>query len=347
MITIRELSVDLGEFVLRDVDLDIEDGEYFILLGPTGAGKTVLLEAIAGLHPVMNGSISIGGREITRLKPEHRGVSIVYQDQMLFPHLSVEKNIRFGLEAARYHGHEIKSRLDDIVNLLGIRHLLHRKPKTLSGGEKQKAALARALITRPSVLLLDEPLSALDPNSRERLQHDLAEMHHQLGTTMVHVTHDFEEARILGNRVAVVNEGRIAQVGTPQDILHHPSSAFLADFSLTRNIFTGNARQTEDGHVSVDIGGVEVAVNNGTAGPVQLAIRPEDIAISGKPFHSGESNIFEGTITHIVDRGLIYVTVTVPPDFVCLITRQVQDESGLEKGVKVWIAFKASAVHVF
>jgi ABC-type Fe3+/spermidine/putrescine transport system ATPase subunit len=347
MINIRDLSVDLGEFVLRDINLEINDGEYFILLGPTGAGKTVMLEAIAGLHPILKGAISVDGMEITRLKPEKRGVGIVYQDQMLFPHLSVEKNILFGLQAAKCPSQNMKSQMDDIVDLLDIAHLLHREPKTLSGGEKQKVALARALITRPAVLLLDEPLSALDPNNRERLQYELAEIHRRLEVTIIHVTHDFEEARALGDRVAVLNEGQIAQVGTPEDVLRHPTSAFLADFALTRNIFNGTARQTEDGYMSVDIGNIELAVDSKATGEVNLALRPEDILISKEPLRSTERNIFEGTITQILDRGIIYVTVTVPPDFVCLITRQAQDELDLRKGVRVWIAFKPSAIHVF
>lgn len=347
MISIRDLSVDLGEFVLKNINLEIRDGEYFILLGPTGAGKTVLLEAIAGLHPIVKGSILIDDKEITRLKPEKRGVGIVYQDQMLFPHLSVEKNIVFGLQATRYPKKKMKSQMDDIVDLLDIAHLLHRKPKTLSGGEKQKVALARALITRPVVLLLDEPLSALDPNTREKLQYELAEMHRRLKVTIIHVTHDFEEAQILGDQVAVLNEGQIAQIGTPEDVLRHPASAFLADFALTRNIFTGKASQIEEGYVSVDIGGIKLVVKSNLIGEVHLALRPEDIIISTEPLQSEEKNVFEGIITQVLDRGIIYATVTIPPDFVCLITRQAQEKLNLRKGARVWIAFKPSAIHVF
>jgi molybdopterin-binding protein len=348
MISLQDLNVDLGEFTLKDINLDVRAGEYFILLGPTGAGKTVLLEAIAGLHPVLKGTISVDGKEVTRVKPEKRGVGIVYQDQMLFPHLSVERNIAFGLKATKCPKQEVKPRIDDAVALLGIGHLLHREPKTLSGGEKQKVALARALVTRPTVLLLDEPLSALDPHTTERMQHELAELHRRLKITIIHVTHDFEEAEALGDRVAVLNDGRIAQVGRPKEVLRHPVSAFVAEFALTRNVFTGQARQAEDGHVRVDIGGIELTVAGNARGVVHVALRPEDILLSPEPLRSTARNSFEGTITQVMDRGaVLYVTVTVPPDFVCMVTRQAQEELNLRKGVRVWITFKASAMHVF
>jgi molybdopterin-binding protein len=348
MISLQDLNVDLGEFTLKDINLDVRAGEYFILLGPTGAGKTVLLEAIAGLHPVLKGTISVDGKEVTRVKPEKRGVGIVYQDQMLFPHLSVERNIAFGLKATKCPKQEVKPRIDDAVALLGIGHLLHREPKTLSGGEKQKVALARALVTRPTVLLLDEPLSALDPHTTERMQHELAELHRRLKITIIHVTHDFEEAEALGDRVAVLNDGRIAQVGRPKEVLRHPVSAFVAEFALTRNVFTGQARQAEDGHVRVDIGGIELTAAGNARGVVHVALRPEDILLSPEPLRSTARNSFEGTITQVMDRGaVLYVTVTVPPDFVCMVTRQAQEELNLRKGVRVWITFKASAMHVF
>jgi molybdopterin-binding protein len=343
MISIKNLKVDLGDFLLRDINLDINQGEYFIILGPTGAGKTVLLEAIAGLYPVLKGEVWIDGREITRFSPEERGIGIVYQDQALFPHLSVEKNIAFGLRMKKYPKQEIKAKIDDMAEVVGSSHLLKRSPVTLSGGEKQRVALARALITEPKVLLLDEPLSALDPETRERMQGELREMHRLVKVTVIHVTHDFEEAIALGHRVAVLNDGRIAQVGTPEEILRHPSSEFVARFALSRNIFSGRA---EDGFV--DIGDVKLRVITELKGEVRLSLRPEDILISTEPVESSARNSFQGTITNIADRGsVVYVTVSLPPDFVCLVTRQSFEELQLRKGVRVWITFKASAIHVF
>ena len=348
MIAIKDLKVDLGDFLLRDINLDIEQGEYFIVLGPTGAGKTVLLEAIAGLYPVVEGEIWTDGREVTGLNPEKRGVGIVYQDQILFPHLSVKENISFGLKAMKCPTRDIKPRVDSMAEVLGITHLLGRSPPTLSGGESQKVALARALVTEPSVLLLDEPLSALDPETKERMQRELAEIHRRLKVTIIHVTHDFEEAVALGHRVAVLNDGRIVQVGTPEDILRQPNSEFIARFALSRNIFAGEVSDAGDGDAFIDIGGIKLMGITELRGRVHLSLRPEDILISREPLQSTARNSLKGTVTNIADRGAVtYVTVSVPPDFICLITRQALKELDLRKGVKVWTTFKASAVHIF
>ncbi len=348
MIAIKKLKVNLGGFTLQDINLDIKPGEYFIILGPTGAGKTVLLEAIAGLYPVLEGEVWINGREVTKLNPEKKGIGIVYQDQALFPHLSVEGNIAFGLRLRKYPKQEIKAKIAAMAETVGIPHLLKRSPVTLSGGERQKVALARALVTEPKVLLLDEPLGALDPETRERMQRELREVHRRLKVTTIHVTHDFEEAVALGHRVAVLNDGSIAQVGTPEEFLRQPSSEFVARFALSRNIFTGRAEDGENGCALIDIGGVRLRAITESRGEVRLSLRPEDILISQEPLQSTARNCFQGMVTDIADRGsVVYVTVTLPPDFVCLITRQALDELELRKGVRAWITFKASAIHVF
>ena len=223
MIEVKNLCVDLGEFVLKDISLNISDGEYFIILGPTGSGKTVLLESIAGLYPIKRGEIWLRGKDVTRVEPEKRKISIVYQDHVLFPHLSVKDNIVFGLKMHKAKADELSNRLDWVTELLGISSLLHRLPDTLSGGEKQKVALGRAVITQPELLLVDEPLSALDPETRENVQQELRQLHKTLGITILHVTHDFEEAISLGERIAVVGEGHLMQVGTTEEIFRHPN----------------------------------------------------------------------------------------------------------------------------
>lgn len=362
MITVKNLKVNLGEFLLREINLDIKPGEYFIILGPTGAGKTVLLEAIAGLYPVLEGKIWIDGREITRLNPEKRGIGIVYQDQALFPHLSVEENVAFGLKLRKCPKDEIKAKVNAMAEIVGISHLVKRSPVTLSGGEKQKVALARALVTEPRVLLLDEPLSALDPETKERMQGELREVHRRVKVTIIHVTHDFEEAIALGHRVAVLNDGCIAQVGTPEEFLRRPSSEFVARFAMSRNIFSGRVVGIEDGCALIDIGGAKLMATTESRGEVRLSLRPEDILISLEPLRSTARNCFQGVVSNIADRGsVVYISVTLPPDFyptkstisresldfICLITRQALDELQLRKGAQVWITFKASAIHVF
>jgi molybdate transport system ATP-binding protein len=353
---VADLWIELGEFHLRQIGLDIAPGEYFVVLGPTGAGKTVLLETIAGLYRPERGRILADGEEITDVPPERRGIGFVYQDYVLFPHLSVEENVAFGLHMQRQESEVIRKRVTEISELLGIDHLLHRRPDTLSGGEKQRAALARALVVEPRLLLLDEPLSALDPETREGLQRELARLHRELGTTTLHVTHDFEEAIALGDRIAVLNEGQVVQVGPPEEIFRKPTSEFVARFVGVRNIFQGEIHRLEDGGKALDLDGLEIAVVTKLDGKVHGSIRPEDILLSREPLHSSARNAFRSRIVNIVDKGiLVYVTVRVlldadpgrSPEFTCVITRTSAEEMKLREEMDVHIVFKASAVHVF
>jgi molybdopterin-binding protein len=347
-VQVKDLWVDLKEFHLRQINLDILDGEYFVVLGPTGAGKTVLLETIAGLYQPRKGHIFLDGEDVTSIPPERRGIGFVYQDYVLFPHLSVRGNIAFGLKLRGLDRGTIEERLTAISQLLGIDHLLHRKPDTLSGGEQQRVALARALVVNPRLLLLDEPLSALDQETREVLQRELARLHRELGTTKIHVTHDFEEAVALGDRIAVMNKGRIVQMGSPEEIFRKPDSEFVARFVGVRNIFRGEIRPGEDGYKVLHLNGIEIAVVTDLAGQVHGSVRPEDIILSKERLRSSARNSFCGRVVDVVDRGtVVYVTVRVPPDFICAITRASLEEMELREGVEVYIALKASAVHVF
>ncbi|TEU18589.1 MAG: ATP-binding cassette domain-containing protein [Anaerolineales bacterium] len=347
-VQVKDLWVDLKEFHLRQINLDILDGEYFVVLGPTGAGKTVLLETIAGLYQPRRGHILLDGKDVTSMPPERRGIGFVYQDYVLFPHLNVRGNIAFGLKLRGLDRGTIEERLTAISQLLGIDHLLHRKPDTLSGGEQQRVALARALVVNPRLLLLDEPLSALDQETREVLQRELVRLHRELGTTKIHVTHDFEEAVTLGDRIAVMNKGRIVQMGSPEKIFRKPDSEFVARFVGVRNFFRGEIRPGEDGYKVLRLNEIEIAVVTDLAGQVHGSIRPEDIILSKERLRSSARNSFCGRVVDIVDRGaVVYVTVRVPPDFICAITRASLEEMELREGVEVYIALKASAVHVF
>jgi len=347
-VQVRDLWVDLKEFHLRQINLEIAAGEYFVILGPTGAGKTVFLETIAGLHQPHQGHILLNGADVTDVPPERRGIGFVYQDYALFPHLSVAGNIAFGLKLRRMGRKAVEERVAAISRLLSIDHLLHRMPGTLSGGERQRVALARALVVEPWLLLLDEPLSALDPETREGLQRELARLHQALGTTTIHVTHDFEEAVALGDRIGVVNEGRVVQVGSPEEIFRKPGSEFVARFVGVRNIFRGEIHPGEDGYRVLSLDGVKIAVVTDLVGQMHASIRPEDIIISREPLRSSARNCFQGRIVNIANKGtVVYVTVRVPPDFTCVITRRSLEEMELREGLEVYIAFKASAVHIF
>ena len=348
MIEIKNLSVELGDFTLKNVSLEIGESEYFIILGPTGSGKTVLLESIAGLYPVRNGEIWLRGENVTGIEPEYRNIGIVYQDHVLFPHLSVKDNICFGLKMHKMKKEEIAERLDWIVDLLNIHHLLHRRPDTLSGGEKQKVSLARALSTNPEILLVDEPLSALDPESKETVQQELKELHKKLGITIVHVTHDFEEAISLGTRIAVIGEGQVKQTGTPDEIFRKPNSEFVARFALARNILKGDIIRKNGNSAIFRTEGTDLAIVSETEGTCNAAIRPEDIIISLEPIRSSARNCFEGRVTGVLDKGsTLYVKVTVPPELSVLVTRNSFDELELKEGKTVFVTFKATSIHLF
>jgi ABC-type Fe3+/spermidine/putrescine transport system ATPase subunit len=348
VIKIENLQVELGKFRLRDINLTVADGEYCIILGPTGAGKTILLESLAGLNPLKKGRIWLDGRDITAAQPEKRGISIVYQDHALFPHLSVRDNILYGLKLRRASADEIRNTLDWLTGLLGISHLLPRKPDTLSGGERQKVALARALSTRPVVLLLDEPLSALDQETREGIQEELRMLHDSLKNTVIHVTHDFEEAMALGTRIAVIGEGRLMQVGTPEQIFRQPESPFVARFSLTRNIFSGEVIDGHDGNPIFRLAGLDLKVFTDLKGPCYAAIRPEDILIFRNPVASNMQNVMAGAVTRITDRGAtLNISLNLPPEITALLTRHQFMELGIKSGDRFYISLNPLLIHIF
>ena len=345
MIRVEDLNISLPGFDLSNINLSIEENEFFILMGPTGAGKTVLLEAIAGLVPIKSGKILIGEKDITRLPPEKRGISIVYQDYALFPHLTVLENITYGLHFHRIDKAQAEKRLNRLLEVVNLSHLKERLPVNLSGGEKQRVALARALMVEPKVLLLDEPLSALDPNFREEVRNALKRLHQSSNTTFLMVTHDFVEVLSLAGRAAVMNKGRIEQTGQVKEIFEKPASPFVADFVGMKNLFKASFSGT---HAMVL--GVRIEIGR-TVDPSSqyLAVRPEDIVISRNKFSSSMRNNYSGIITQIDNQGFYYEIAMQIKDvsFKGLITKGALIELGLEEGIPVYVSFKASAVHTF
>lgn len=212
MLEIKKLQLTLGKFTLNSLDLKIELGEYFVILGPSGSGKTVLLETIAGLYNPNNGSILYDKEDMVVFPPEKRDIGFVYQNYELFPHMTVEDNIVFGLKIRRKKKEDIAEKLKELVSILKIEHLLERYPRKLSGGEKQRVALARALIISPRILLLDEPLSALDMMIKSELQKEIKNIHSKLRPTIIHVTHDLEEALFLGDRIGIMRDGNLLEI---------------------------------------------------------------------------------------------------------------------------------------
>jgi len=230
MITLQDLTVKLGNFTLDTINLNVNAGEFFILLGPTGAGKTVIIETIAGMIPPTSGTILVNGRDITNSVPERRGIGIVYQDYALFPNLSVVENIRFGLRYIKGRKDKQELWVQTLLQKLGIEEIKDRSVKNLSGGEQQRTALARALAVKPSVLLLDEPLSALDPQFRKEIRTMLQQIHQEFGMTMIMITHDLTDAVELGQRVAIINRGSIEQTGDIAQVFQNPATSFIKTF---------------------------------------------------------------------------------------------------------------------
>ena len=247
LLKINNITVNVGKFTLKDISFSMKSNDYVIILGPTGCGKTVLLESIAGLREPCNGSIFLNDREITHLPPESRHLGFAYQDSLLYPFMSVKDNILFG---ARARGEadlpETGRRLERLAEIMGIANLLERYPRFLSGGERQRVSLARAILTRPPLLLLDEPLSALDPQTRHVMQELLREIHHEEKMGIIHVTHDFSEAAQLGNKIIVLNNGKVEQKGRTQDVFHHPATEFIARFLREENLIPGSIIYRDD-----------------------------------------------------------------------------------------------------
>ena len=345
LIQVRGLSLRLGDFAVHDADLDVAKGDYFVLLGPTGAGKTVLLECIAGLHRPQKGEIYVDGVQVNDVAPERRSMGYLPQDYALFPHLDVRQNIAFGMRLRKRSKKETSDKVDELAALLGITHLLRRTPLTLSGGEQQRVALARALAIEPRVLLLDEPLSALDEQTREALCVELRRVHEELGTTTVHVSHNFEETLAVADRIGIIHEGRIRQVGTAEDVFRRPASEFVAGFVRCDNAMRGTARKSERG-LLVRVGDMDFQVAEEMEGDVFLTIRPEDVAVTLPGVH--RPNAVRGRITSVVDKGaLMRVAVDAGVNLVALIGRRDFQASGLSVGDEVAAFFDPTAAHVF
>jgi multiple sugar transport system ATP-binding protein len=261
---------------IDDVSLTIGDGEFMALVGPSGCGKSTLLRAIAGLEDVTSGEIAIGGRDVTDLAPRHRDIAMVFQSYALYPHMSVRQNLGYGLKVRRMPKAEIRQRVDAIAELLGLEEMLERKPAQLSGGQRQRVAMGRAIVREPQAFLMDEPLSNLDAKLRVGMRASLAQIHQRLGVTTVYVTHDQVEAMTLGQRVAVMRDGRILQVDTPQALYERPRDVFVAGFigSPSMNLVEATI---DDEHVSFGQFRVPLDVSRrpSQTGPVILGVRPE------------------------------------------------------------------------
>jgi spermidine/putrescine transport system ATP-binding protein len=296
-LSVEDINKSFGEIqALKDVTLEVKAGEFFTLLGPSGCGKTTLLRIIAGLELPDKGRISLGGEDITRLPANKRQVNTVFQSYALFPHLSIFENVAFGLRSRRFPQEEIRRRVHRRLEMLGLEEMAERRPHQLSGGQMQRVALARALVNEPEVLLLDEPMSALDAKLRGQVQVELRRLQRKLGRTFILVTHDQAEALVVSDRIAVMRAGRVVQYGTPEDVYDEPRSRFVAEFLGAANLLEGTAAQggveTEWGFFNVN---KDVPWSRGT-----LAIRPEWIRLHET---APERNGIKGIVREVIYRG--------------------------------------------
>lgn len=289
-------------FAVDDVSLNINEGEFFSILGGSGCGKTTLLRMLAGFEEPSNGRILIDGEDITDTPAYQRPVNMMFQSYALFPHMSVEKNVAYGLKQDGVDKGEIKDRVASILHLVQMGELAKRKPRQLSGGQQQRVALARALVKQPKVLLLDEPLAALDKKLRESTQFELANIQHQTGITFVMVTHDQEEAMRLSSRIAIMDQGRFSQIGTPSEVYEFPQNRFTADFIGTINSFEGTVTTVDEQLISVSVPELETTlrapsnmeINAGDT--VWLAVRPEKIRVSRQAPDGAGKTILTGEV---------------------------------------------------
>lgn len=348
---VRNLFKKFGDFTaLSDISLDVNEGEFVCFLGPSGCGKTTLLRAIAGLDIQSAGRIEQAGQDISALPPAERDFGIVFQSYALFPNLSVGRNVAYGLENKGMAKPAIATRVAELLELVGLGDQADKYPAQLSGGQQQRVALARALATSPGLLLLDEPLSALDAKVRGHLRHEIKQLQNKIGVTTIMVTHDQEEALTMADRIVVMNQGVIEQVGSPNDIYDRPASPFVADFIGTMNFLDAKAA----GGGRVALGGVQMdadaAVDLGQDTEITVCIRPEDVTTRG--VDQASPNAIEATVAELEFLGSVHrATLDINGDatlrFRADFSANLMRDHDITEGKSVHVAFPPERLHVF
>lgn len=375
MIHIDDLCLNVGAFSLRNVSLHIDSGQYFVVLGPTGSGKSLLLKCICGLVRPDAGRIRINGKDVTHLEPRLRNVGYVPQDYGLFRHITVEENITFALRAhdaagswlqlaieiggwfvpgpmrrwvrqtlAEARSAQYRARVAPLVDMLRIGHLLERYPVHLSGGERQRVALARALAIKPSLLLLDEPVSALDEATRDRVCTELRRLQEELGVTTIHVSHNMEEAMAVSERAGVIQEGRLVQTGTMSELLRQPETEDLARFLRAENIFTGNACTLAGAQPAIEFAGTRIPVLTRLEGKVRFMVRPEHVRVT-RPEDAPDS-AFSARLDTVGDRGAYRRLVLEGPKRIVAYVPVGGVDLDLVPGGEYGVEMPPEAVHV-
>ncbi|MGA2789499.1 MAG: ABC transporter ATP-binding protein [Candidatus Bathyarchaeia archaeon] len=346
-VAVQNLSHSWGHFALTNINLSVAQGSYFVLLGPTGSGKTLLLEAIVGAYRPREGNIIVDGEDVSSLPPEKRKISYAPQNYLLFDNMTVRGNVEFGLHAKGIAEEDRKNRTKHLLDLLGISHLANRFPRNLSGGERQRVSLARALVVEPRAVLLDEPLSAVDAATKSSILDYLRRVHKETGVTVIHVTHDQIEAATVADRIGVIKDGKMVQVGAPTDVIESPSTE-VASMFRSENLFAGNVTRKEASLALVEIGDGKIieAVTDRT-GPVMLHIRPEEVVVSKHAVDSSARNRLSGTVAEVTDLGpTVRLRISGEKRIMAIITRRSFFEMQLNIGSEVHAIFKATSVEV-
>ncbi|MBI9069182.1 MAG: ABC transporter ATP-binding protein [Salinivirgaceae bacterium] len=347
MLKVENLHIKLGDFHLSDINFSVEKGEYFMLLGESGSGKSVLLESIAGLFKQNKGEIFLNGQNINKTNIQKRKIGLVFQDFALFPHYSVEENIAFPLKIRKYKSAIIKDIVDQLACEMNILPLLKRKPETLSGGEKQRVALARTLTLKPDILLLDEPLSSIDVSLKGELRSLLRRLN-QKGQTIIHVTHDYEEAISLASKIAIIQDGKIVQTGTPKEVFTHPKNKFVAHFGGIKNFYEAKleadpGKETTKACINEYISFQILTKHHEKKGHVLIG--QKNILLSLVPQHISTINQYKGTIKEIIPARMgVDLIVETGVDFYVSVTSDSVKTFNYAEGQEVWVAFNPSAV---
>jgi len=344
MLKLENISIQLGSFELNDINLELEKGDYYVLLGKSGVGKTVLLEIIAGLINPEKGRIFLNNEDITKKKIQKRKVGIVFQDYSVFPHLTVKQNIGYSLKDKKIGKNQKESLINEYAEITNVTHLLNRGTQYLSGGELQRVALARMLVTKPECLLLDEPLASLDVQLKGDLRNLLRKIN-QNGTTILHVTHDYEEAIALSNKVAVMHVGEIIQKGFTKEVFQKPTNEFVANFTGIKNFFLADFKSQ---NIAMIYDSLEIHVsNNNEFKKGKIIICGEEIILSENKIESSATNNFKGKINQIIPYLTNYeVLVDIGVVLSVVISEESLQKFNFQENSDVWISFKSSAIKI-
>ncbi len=338
-VALRNLVKSFGKTkVLHSIDLEVADGEFVVLVGPSGCGKSTTLRMIAGLEEVTSGEILIGDRVVNNLEPKERDIAMVFQNYAIYPHMTVRKNIGFGLRTAKMSKPDKEARIDEVAGILGMTELLERKPAQLSGGQRQRVAIGRAMVRDPAVFLFDEPLSNLDAQLRTQMRLEIKKLHQRVGTTIIFVTHDQVEAMTLADRIVIMKDGNIQQVGTPAEVFHKPANTFVAQFigAPSMNMLPG---RYEGGRITLGKTVLPMALSLADGSDLTVGIRPDDLTVSQ------DVGLFAGRVSVLEPLGsetLAYVDIGGTE-----IVAHADGRNPPKLGAEVHLAVNPDEIHLF